>query len=144
MTNTAPTKAEVIKSGNTYFFMNNGEEVARLGVITFTFRDKLKKQLAKMKWYLPKEDFKRSELEVPKSGDKKGTEAFRMERDSLAMWSPVLAYMKSENKDDVAKIFCGEFMQMEEVPKVFIDKMHSILSDFTEIYSKFISNAEQN
>ena len=51
MTNTQTNKAEVVKKGSTYYFMNDGEIVARLGVITFTFREKLRKDLKKMKWY---------------------------------------------------------------------------------------------
>lgn len=51
---------------------------------------------------------------------------------------------KADNKDLVAKRFCSEFMQMEEVPKPFIDKMHHILSDFTEILEKFLNHADSN
>jgi len=144
MTNTQTNKAEVVKKGSTYYFMNDGEIVARLGVITFTFREKLRKDLKKMKWYNPKDNFKPTGLEVPKSGDSKETNKFIRERDSLAMWSPVVAYMKSDDKDLMAKRFCMEFMQMEEVPKVFVDKMKVILSDFEEILEKYINNAEKN
>lgn len=144
MTNTQTNTAEVIKKGNTYYFMNDGEIIARLGVITYTFREKLRKDLKKMKWYNPREDFKKTDLEVPKSGDTKELNKFIRERDSLAMWSPVLAYMKADDKDLVAKRFCSEFMQMEEVPKPFIDKMHHILSDFTEILEKHLNHANEN
>ena len=61
MTNTQTNTAEVIKKGNTYYFMNDGEIVARLGVITYTFRENLRKDLKKMKWYNPREDFKRAD-----------------------------------------------------------------------------------
>jgi len=144
MTNTTTQKAEVIKKGNTYHFVINDEVIARLGVMTFTFRNKLKKDLTKMKWFLPKENFKRSELEVPKSGDSKETERFRAERDSLAMWSPVLSYMEAEDKSAVASKFCGEFLGMEEVPKPFVNKMSEILSDFADILTKFRTNADNN
>ena len=144
MTNTQQIKSEVIKKGNNYLFMHNEEIVARLGVITFTFREKLRKDLKKMKWYDPKQDFKRTELEVPKSGNDKEVEKFRRERDSLAMWSPVVAYMKADDKDLVAKRFCSEFMRMEDIPKEFVKKMRHILSDFTEILEKHINNANEN
>lgn len=144
MTNTTTAKAEVIKKGNTYHFMMGDETLARLGVMTFTFRNKLTKDLKKMKWYLPKEDFKPSGIEVPKSGDVKGTERFRAERDSLAMWSPVLAYMKADDKEDMAKRICGEFLGMEDVPKPFTSKFTEILEDFSSVLTKFITNADSN
>lgn len=144
MTNTTTAKAEVIKRGNTYHFMLGDETVARLGVMTFTFREKVRKDLLRMKWYLPKENFKPSGIEVPKSGDVKGTERFRTERDSLAMWSPVLAYMKAEDKNDIAKKICGEFLQMEDVPTPFVTKFTEILNDFSDILTKFTTNADSN
>lgn len=146
MTNasTLTQKAEVIKKGTTYYFMNNDECMARLGVITYTFKEKLRKDLAEMKYYLPKEDFKRSELPVPKSGDVKETDRFRSERDSLAMWGMAMAYIKSEDKKDIVNKICQEYFQMEVVPKVFLDKFTEILEDFNGILIEFKSNAEQN
>lgn len=146
MTNasTLTQKAEVIKKGTTYYFMNNDECMARLGVITFTFRNKLISDLKKMKYYLPKEDFKRSALEVPKSGDLKETDKFRSERDSLAMWGMAMAYIKADNKKDIVNKICQEFFQMESVPKAFLDKFTEILEDFNGILIKFKNNADQN
>lgn len=76
------------------------------------------------------------------SGDKDKDELLKKASDEYN--ATLLAKGKADNKDLVAKRFCSEFMQMEEVPKPFIDKMHHILSDFTEILEKFLNHADSN
>ena len=52
--------AEVVKKGNKWVFKKQGEEIASLGIITFPFKEKLLKELKRMKYFLPTEDFIRS------------------------------------------------------------------------------------
>lgn len=139
---TKTSTSQVLKKGNQWKFTMQGEEIASLGVITFTLKEKLRKELEKMKYFLPCEDFKRSQVDIPK--DEKGLQAYSKERESLRTWGPAVMYMHSEDKRDVAKKMCSDFLALESPDEVFVHKFTEVLSEFSEILTNFKHNAEKN
>ena len=132
MVNTVFNEAKVIKVDSMYCFTKGGDTLGKLRVVTFTLRNKLKKELKKMKWFIPNKDFQRSDLQLPNAVGKE-LDKYKQERDAIATWSPVLVYMKSEDKNDVAQKLCSEFLQVENADAVHVQKFKEILEEFSEI-----------
>jgi hypothetical protein len=136
--------AEVVKKGNQWQFLKQGEVIASLGVITFSLKEKLRKDLGKMKYFLPCEDFKRSQTDPPKSGDEKEIQRYNTERQALMTWAPTVMYMHTEDKKDIARKMCSDYLRTETPDEVFVDKFHDILGEFSEILTNFKQYAEKN
>lgn len=134
--------AEVVKKGNKWVFKKQGEEIASLGIITFPFKEKLLKELKRMKYFLPTEDFIRSQIQIPV--DEAGLLDYSNERDALKTWGPAIMYMKAEDKKAVARNMCADFLGVETPDEVFVHKFSEILSEFSEILTNFKQNAEKN
>lgn len=134
--------AEVVKKGNQWQFLKQGEVIASLGVITFSLKEKLLKELKRMKYFLPTEDFIRSQIQIPV--DEAGLLDYSNERDALKTWGPAIMYMKAEDKKVVARNMCADFLGVETPDEVFVDKFHDILGEFSEILTNFKQYAERN
>jgi hypothetical protein len=139
---TKTSTSQVLKKGNQWKFTMQGEEIASLAIMTFTLKEKLRKELEKMKYFLPCEDFKRSQVDIPK--DEKGLQAYSKERESLRSWAPAVMYMHSEDKKDTAKKMCSDFLALESPDEVFVHKFTEALSDLSEVLTNFKHNAERN
>lgn len=133
---------QVIEKGKYYIFAKGGEEIFSLSKINHTYREKLKNGLSEMVYFLPLKNFVRSEVELPNEG--KELEKYNLEREDLATWMPVIAYVNAEDKKRVATELCSELMHINPVPDVFVSKFSEILDEFSEILLKHINNANYN